>query len=471
MTGHDAANDSAGGDWPDAEEEVLEETSEEEGGTVRSDPGAPTDLEKTLIRKLASYEIDFKQIQRSRLIFQPNPKWDGSTSDVVHLPRDRAAELLEQLSEKPRISPRWAGIVLEGQGYIEVLLRPNTQIMIRDQLARSFSRLVTDDFDTCSKHSESSQSAFPTLTLPRAGGTIGQFRLHLVDKRCCMELSSPSPACHVLANEGFTVRPRYLASLKIDFGREMTVAEIENEAEPIINSLIYELDVRNNIKARVARWPSKSDRRPLRRARPNRVVRFPQTKVDPEVSVLFGFAGSASGNPPLSFLSYYQVLENFFPLATRRSAIRKLELELSDPRFDRRDDKFLMRILTVGENAAAVSESMQLRTLLEEFVRGASLVEFFTESDWGKHFTKHGPIHGILDSINPENRNKPLSHQVADRVYRIRNRIVHAKDDPKFESVPALLPQSEEAESLWPDIELVRFLAFEVILSAQGRSK
>ncbi|MFJ9980214.1 hypothetical protein [Streptomyces cyaneofuscatus] len=171
----------------------------------------------------------------------------------------------------------------------------------------------------------------------------------------------------------------------------------------------------------------------------------------------------------MAFLSYYQVLENFFPVATRRSALRKLELELSDQRFDRHQDKFLMRILAVGENAASSSESTQLRVLLEEFVRGGSLQDFFTERDWGKHFTKNGPIRGITDPINPENRQVSLSQQVADRVYKIRNRIVHAKDDPKFDSVPALLPQSDEAESLWPDIELVRLLAFEVILSTQTR--
>ncbi|WP_159049310.1 hypothetical protein [Streptomyces canus] len=148
--------------------------------------------------------------------------------------------------------------------------------------------------------------------------------------------------------------------------------------------------------------------------------------------------------------------------------MRQLELELSDQRFDASQDKYLMRILSVAENAASSSESTQLRVLLQEFVRGGVLQDFFTEHDWGKYFSKQGPIKGIPDSINPENRNAPLAHQVADRVYRIRNRIVHSKDDPKYQNVPALLPQSDEAEALGPDIDLVRLLAFEVILSTQS---
>jgi hypothetical protein len=129
-----------------------------------------------------------------------------------------------------------------------------------------------------------------------------------------------------------------------------------------------------------------------------------------------------------------------------------------------------MRLLDVGENAAAASEAAHLKMLLEEFVRKDVLDSFFSENHWGKHFTKQGPIKGITENINLENKQTPLAHQVAERVYRIRNRIVHAKDDPKYQNTPALLPQSDEAEALWPDIDLVRLLACEVILSAQVRS-
>jgi hypothetical protein len=59
------------------------------------------------------------------------------------------------------------------------------------------------------------------------------------------------------------------------------------------------------------------------------------------------------------------------------------------------------------------------------------------------------------------NAEQSLSDQVADRVYQIRNRIVHAKKDRRF--APALLPRSTESNALIPDVLLVRLLATEAI--------
>ncbi|NDK29403.1 hypothetical protein FSY75_34220 [Streptomyces sp. TR1341] len=453
-------------DWAEVDDEGTDLVSDET--TEATTPEELTSTEKNVVRDLASHNIDLKEVGTDFLTFSAHPNWDEGSHFGTNLPRERAADLLSQLQHGAFLCKRWAGIAIPNSGYIEVLIRPNSSIMPSSSMVRAFMHSVSEDVDATCRHASGAE---PFLSLQDLNTSREKApRLHLSDDSACVEISGPSPACHVLANSGYRARSRFFVSLKVEFGHPMKQEDLEATAEPILNSLVYELEVRNGIKSRLVRWPPKYDRRQLiRRERGSRVVRFPQTRIDPEVSVLFGFAGSATGNPPLAFLSYYQVLENFFPVATRRSALRKLELELSDQRFDRHQDKYLMRILAVGENAASSSESAQLRVLLEEFVRGGSLQDFFTERDWGKHFTKNGPIRGITDSINPDNRQVSLSQQVADRVYKIRNRIVHAKDDPKYDSVPALLPQSDEAESLWPDIELVRLLAFEVILSTQTR--
>ncbi|MGW1222124.1 hypothetical protein ACWD6O_32215 [Streptomyces californicus] len=453
-------------DWVEVDDEGAEPDSDQ--ANTSAAPEELTSSEKNVVRDLASHNIDLREVGTDHLNFSSHPNWDEGSYAGTLLPRERASDLLNQLQHGAFLCKKWAGITIPNSGYIEVLIRPNGNIAANSVLLRSFMHSVPEDADAVCRHAGGAESFLSLQDLFPSREKAP--RLHLTDEAACVEISGPSPACHVLSNSGYRTRARFFLSLKIEFGHSMKQEDLESAAEPILNSLVYELEVRNGVKTRLVRWPPKYDRRQMvRRERSSRIVRFPQTRIDPEVSVLFGFAGSATGNPPLAFLSYYQVLENFFPVATRRSALRKLELELSDQRFDRHQDKFLMRILAVGENAASSSESTQLRVLLEEFVRGGSLRDFFTERDWGKHFTKNGPIRGITDPINPENRQVSLSQQVADRVYKIRNRIVHAKDDPKFDSVPALLPQSDEAESLWPDIELVRLLAFEVILSTQTR--
>ncbi|MET7826292.1 hypothetical protein ABZT23_16575 [Streptomyces sp. NPDC005386] len=461
------ANDN---EWNEADDDASEQETGDATNSI-SQPAELSSIEKNVVRDLANHKIGVKEVGADYLSFSAHPNWDEGASYGTVIHRQQSTILLDQLQLGVQSCKKWAGITIPSRGYVEVLLRANSPILpSSSSLLRSLMHAVPDDVDENCKHNLGADS-FPTVPA-RTLNISARERLpslHLSDSGTCIEISAPSPVCQVLANVGYKSRARFPLSVKIEFGSPLKQDEIEAEAELLLNSLVYELEVRNGAKMRLVRWPTRTDRRhSLRRERPSRVVRFPQTKIDPEVSVLFGFAGSAAGNPSLAFLSYYQVLENFFPAATKRSALRQLELELSDQRFDASQDKYLMRILSVAENAASSSESTQLRVLLQEFVRGGVMQDFFTEHDWGKYFSKQGPIKGIQDSINPENRNTPLSHQVADRVYRIRNRIVHSKDDPKYQNVPALLPQSDEAEALGPDIDLVRLLAFEVILSTQS---
>lgn len=72
-----------------------------------------------------------------------------------------------------------------------------------------------------------------------------------------------------------------------------------------------------------------------------------------------------------------------------------------------------------------------------------------------------------MPAINLNATNETIAVQVAKRVYALRNRIVHAKDDPKYSDTPQLLPRSIEANSLDPDILLARFLALETIIDTQ----
>lgn len=452
-------------DWGDVE------LPEAEQGESPVSAMTETDSEQRMIRALAEHKVGLKKTRADYFTFTAHPKWNFTTINrEAHLPRSHHATLLSQLQKDIEHTKAWAGIKIPSEGYLEVLLGPNQAQLPTHYLARQLSALVSDSIESeCTRQHDPDNSS--SLQFRRFRDDFRSIKIHLTGEDFCIEISGPSPACHILVNHGFSDTPRYIASLRIFYDRPMKPDEIEAQAEPVFASLLYELEVRNRLNMRPPKWPSQIDhRRPSIAEPPERLVRFPETVIEPEISVLFRFAGSASGNPPLSFLSYYQVLESFFSTAGRRSALKKIERELTNPLFNRRNDKHLMRLLNVGEGAATASESAHLKMLLDEFVRGDILEDFFKGSHWGKHFTKQGPIKGIEENINLENRKIPLTHQVAERVYRIRNRIVHAKDDPKYQDTPALLPQSDEAEALWPDIDLVRLLVCEVILSNQVRS-
>ncbi|GAA4063916.1 hypothetical protein GCM10022214_16990 [Actinomadura miaoliensis] len=114
------------------------------------------------------------------------------------------------------------------------------------------------------------------------------------------------------------------------------------------------------------------------------------------------------------------------------------------------------------ERSHGASEGDQLRTLIGDSVPDAKLQEFF-KLDHGGHFGRQGPIAGV-PAINLKS-GEAIGSQVAKRVYMLRNRIVHAKDDVRFAESKILLPLSDEAMKLLPDIELLRLLAIEVIVS------
>ena len=68
-----------------------------------------------------------------------------------------------------------------------------------------------------------------------------------------------------------------------------------------------------------------------------------------------------------------------------------------------------------------------------------------------------------------QNEGSDLITQVCNRVYDIRCKIVHTKEDYQTDSLDILLPFSKEAEQLVYDIELIQYLSQKVLISASTK--
>ncbi|MET9085639.1 hypothetical protein ABZX77_27785 [Streptomyces sp. NPDC004237] len=453
----------------------MEEEEEEEYEAIKASPGRSeelprdslTDLEKRIAKTLADVNIRFMEIDGAYLKFSPSQKVTERRESLgLFLPREDSVVLWDQLDAGVYAHRELMGITIPSDGYLEIAVQSNGLYVAR--LSSAIGRIKPEGVPDC-RHFDG-ESEMPCSRISRHGEREPKLHIPGGALRPCLEVSTISPAALLWAT-----RPRMRAnqafnppmSLKMHFRDAVQQEEMEERAREIVSSLFYELDVRNGVRLRTYRWPSSARSVGSRYNEEfDNFARYPETKVNAEMSTLFGFAGSVSENPPLSFLSYYQVLEFYFPAAVKRTALRQLGKELSDPRFSRTSREDLLKILKIGERSLNATESSQLRTLLEECVRTERIESFFAQN-WGEHFTKTGPIQGV-GFINVKNTQSSLANQVADRIYKIRNRIVHAKDDPKFEDVPALLPQSAEADALGPDIALARLLASEVILDSQS---
>jgi hypothetical protein len=171
--------------------------------------------------------------------------------------------------------------------------------------------------------------------------------------------------------------------------------------------------------------------------------------------------------PLLQYLAYYQTLEYYFPFYAHADALKRLRNELRDPRFSIDNDSHLDRILglAAGSKIGFGNEREQLKDTLRGCLDASQLEASLTATEELKeHFTGERRIQGVRQ-IAIANRQVDLRDQVADRIYDLRCRIVHTKDEAGKTAVELLLPYSSEANLLGYDIELIRLAAQRVLVA------
>ncbi|MGW3642917.1 hypothetical protein [Streptomyces sp. NPDC005131] len=359
------------------------------------------------------------------------------------------------------------GAINPGKKVAEYYVRPHRGVGIIP--IRTLERQEWEAIDRTCGHHFTPGSPITSIAQTKPSGekkTVG-FHVNSRREKVCVELSLATPTSEFLTSTWSFIpamgrRPKDY-SLKVIFDASADESEISENSLDIASRMIFELDIRNGISLILS--PRERVRVSFDAPKDATRIRFPRVKVPREVAALFSFASETLDNPPYVFLSYYQVLEHFLPLAHLRDGIKVLRRELRDPFFDENKDSTLIKLMNSIERTKQVSEEDQLKVLLRDFVREGKIAEFFNSTAM-KHFGSKGPISGVPDiSMHP--KSDPLSTQVAKRVYALRNRIVHAKDDPKYDSIPVLLPRSAEANSLKPDVALARLLATEVLINSQ----
>jgi hypothetical protein len=184
---------------------------------------------------------------------------------------------------------------------------------------------------------------------------------------------------------------------------------------------------------------------------------FPKNRYSHAALELYWYARSAGTLPLLQFLAYYQVLATYFLSSSRRESIRRVRGLLKDPAFDPKDVKSLISLidLTADAHMERSREKELLGSTLLHVVDPIGLRSVISQER--QYFeAKNQAIKGV-QKLRIEDDD--LVGQVANRIYRIRNRIVHSKDLADEPDLSFLLPSSSEARALAPEIELIRWLA------------
>jgi hypothetical protein len=245
--------------------------------------------------------------------------------------------------------------------------------------------------------------------------------------------------------------------------------------EKIANAVFFEFDLMHGTPMGLSK-----ERRPqllMRSAGPgtvqkHKVPAVPNCSYDSEPMSLYWYARSATGMPLLQFLAFYQSIEYYLPIYSQNEAIKRLRNLMKDPRFNIHDDGDMTRVLSSVQMSRAGGygdERSQLRATLQACLDADELsgfltsqqpvFEFFTKGDWKL-------ISGQQLPLNSSSAD--LRVNVAERIYDIRNKIVHSKSDGGGKD-QVLLPFSKEADMLGFDIALTQFVSRKVLIANSSK--
>jgi len=197
----------------------------------------------------------------------------------------------------------------------------------------------------------------------------------------------------------------------------------------------------------------------------------PKFEYDHEAMSLYWYARTAVNMPLLQFLAFYQIIEFYFPQYSYQEAQQKIKNLLKDPTFDINKDNDIAQVLNIVKVSAKGKSFGDERTQIKATIQGSidneSLWNFFDESNDRKEFfdiqTKSKGL--VKQKISFTNKETDIRIDTANRIYEMRCRIVHTKDEDELDLI---LPTSPEILLLKHDLELIEFIARKVLI-AGGR--
>jgi hypothetical protein len=159
--------------------------------------------------------------------------------------------------------------------------------------------------------------------------------------------------------------------------------------------------------------------------------------------------------PILQYLAYYQIIEYYFNIYSKNETMTKIENILKIPDFNSNKVENIMKIIDEIEINKFRKELEILNLILEKCLNDEYItVELCKENGLREYFKKEKD-NISKDTINFSEKPDLIRKQIANRIYGLRCRIVHVKDDFNSQKI-AILPGSEEEKKLKNDLYLIK---------------
>ncbi|WP_436788593.1 hypothetical protein [Yinghuangia sp. YIM S10712] len=180
--------------------------------------------------------------------------------------------------------------------------------------------------------------------------------------------------------------------------------------------------------------------------------------------------GVAAEIPLLEYLAYYHIAEHFFEKIFNDDLVEQVRKGITDPSFSvrrARDIQSLIKIVTKAQRQVreegGVNELRALELVLAKFVDFGRLCADLDAWDLNlvKHYRDSGVSFADANRVDLRNPDKSdLAKSLAQRIYRVRNSLVHAKEG----QLPKYAPFAHD-DDLAVEIPLMRFTAEQIVVA------
>lgn len=422
-----------------AEEEEMDEAED-------SDSSAFEESLELLKARCKAADIPFERdsFEEEEIFAQISIRAGKHTRDILIFSRRSAELILSTEFEKFSFVQGYDAIWAPTEGYIEAGLRTTTVSAagIWRRLGLTPSGDI-NNFETIELTPPTSISGHPTLRLGPA-----------------------SPEFSALLSQH---RPQM--TLKLIGARATQNDHALQELRSYADSLFLQLDMLHGATFILERERRSRLLSMARRASRGTSLEYPKAQYNDDAMSLYWYAKTARDMPLLRFLAFYQAIEFYFPRYSQAESRKRVGAIIRSPTFRTHRDDDLDRLISAissSRSGTIGSEKAQLRAVVSECISAEEMRTYLSENKTREDHFSGKSARPRYHKIPLANKTADLRNDVADRIYSIRCKIVHTKNDGSEDDISMILPFSDDADYLMPDIDLVQFMANCVLIASSG---
>lgn len=246
-----------------------------------------------------------------------------------------------------------------------------------------------------------------------------------------------------------------------------------HEFRKMLHAYLFNISFGNNIVFALS--DLKDERAPMRRRMSRRGRYFPYMTYNPEL-VIYYHQGLSADIPFTQFLAFYHVAEFFFHSISEQDAFEEIESMITRPSFSphRKEDlrQFYNNIkkrMRVQRDDGVWDERSGLLLCLKKFIPDLAVLKNNINSldSSAVDYYSNNKVSFADESveINFNESSETVYTKIRNRVYAVRNAIVHSKDGEKLRYEPF-----KHDKELSKEIYLIRSIAEEIIINSAKNS-